>query len=891
MNPSGSIEEPPVYIRVYSKPRRSSKRGRPEPETSNDEQVLVLDTETATDLQQELRFGIAREYALGQLCRTFVFTGQPTETETRRITGWAKLHDADVLSLDQFVRDVFVPLALEMRAVVVGFNLPFDLARLSVDWAPKERIGAKEHFTLRLVLRSDPQSGHIPNIRVQRVDSTKGFIAFAGSKNRWRRYRGAFLDLRTFVHALTGEKHSLESAGTAFGCALMKTRTDYYGSIDARYLDYALNDVALTYELFEKCLGRFRAFGIEEHPTRLFSPASLAKAVLRARRIVPPQLSDDWTGKVMSAFFAGKVECRIADREVSDVTVLDFTSQFPSLYCLLNADSFLTAKRIRTKVSTEAIRTWLESLTVSDLLRRDTWLDPRMWTLCEVDPGGEILPVRSTYAGDASQPPTIGWNCVSTEAGVTLRYLVLDLIAAKVLSGRAPRIVKAITFEPVGRQEVRSIRLLGVEVRPEEDLVRKLSEERITEKTAKRPGWESRAQGLKILSNALAYGISVEVNRKRRAGTSMIHGLTEEPFEWEDAETEEVGEFYCPLLGATLTSASHLLLALAEEVVHANGGQVVYEDTDSVFVTPSGIASEIAKVFDSLNPYLIPTPLLKDETEEKAPRAEYPAGSRDRSPSFFGNSCKRYCLFVRDRYGRPHVFRRSASDHGLGSFEVAGDRRDFIANVWEAIIADGSRAADRFAGIPATAQFSLSTPMLLPRVKGLGPIRPFSFMTARYIEPSAVSDGWRSELVPYVSKEDAAARDALMELPGQRDWSSVVAAFANHEDRKCTRDAEGRMVRRKVLVRRSLTHGIGKEANRVESAWVLGVGPTRARAKVYVPWAERILALPLSWATEHGVDKRNFARLRKRLRKGKIVRGYRGGLLEQVIAILQNWGE
>ncbi len=55
-----------------------------------------------------------------------------------------------------------------------------------------------------------------------------------------------------------------------------------------------------------------------------------------------------------------------------------------------------------------------------------------------------------------------------------------------------------------------------------------------------------------------------------------------------------------------------------------------------------------------------------------------------------------------------------------------------------------------------------------------------------------------------------------------------------------------------------------------------------------MPWAERVLALPLSWAPAHGIDKRNFARLRKRLRKGKVVRGYRGGLLQRVQEVLSN---
>ncbi|MFI5414092.1 MAG: hypothetical protein ACHQ16_00215 [Candidatus Lutacidiplasmatales archaeon] len=94
------------------------------------------------------------------------------------------------------------------------------------------------------------------------------------------------------------------------------------------------------------------------------------------------------------------------------------------------------------------------------------------------------------------------------------------------------------------------------------------------------------------------------------------------------------------------------------------------------------------------------------------------------------------------------------------------------------------------------------------------------------------------------------------------------------------------MVRRQILVREDRIAGLGKEANRIEVARVLGVGPVGARAKVSVPWAERILALPLSWAMEHGIDKRNFARLRKRLRKGKAARGYRGGLMDRVLGWL-----
>jgi hypothetical protein len=69
-------------------------------------------------------------------------------------------------------------------------------------------------------------------------------------------------------------------------------------------------------------------------------------------------------------------------------------------------------------------------------------------------------------------------------------------------------------------------------------------------------------------------------------------------------------------------------------------------------------------------------------------------------------------------------------------------------------------------------------------------------------------------------------------------------------------------------------------------ARVLGMERTGTRAKVYALWAERILSLRLSWATEHGIDKRNFAPLRKKPKKWRFANGYCGGLLERDQATL-----
>jgi hypothetical protein len=92
----------------------------------------------------------------------------------------------------------------------------------------------------------------------------------------------------------------------------------------------------------------------------------------------------------------------------------------------------------------------------------------------------------------------------------------------------------------------------------------------------------------------------------------------------------------------------------------------------------------------------------------------------------------------------------------------------------------------------------------------------------------------RSELVALVGPQDAACQAALMAMPRQRSWGSVVEEFARHRDRKYRFGPDGSAVRRHVLVRNKNLKGLGKEANRIEDARVLGLGAVGGRARTYV---------------------------------------------------------
>jgi hypothetical protein len=432
-------------------------------------------------------------------------------------------------------------------------------------------------------------------------------------------------------------------------------------------------------------------------------------------------------------------------------------------------------------------------------------------------------------------------------------------------------------FEPNGSQEVRPVKVLGIEVQPCEGLIQTLAEARIREKRTPSPGSRNRAEGLKTICNAGSYGIFVEVNRKDRKGRVRIHGLGGEPFEWEDSEIEELGSDYFPLVGAALTSASHLLLALVETVVTRLSGRMVYCDTDSAFVTPSKIGREVGAAFAGLNPYREETTFLKDEAESKAPRAEYPKDCPDSQPRFFGLSSKRYCLFVRDSKGGPHVFRKAASDHGLGSYQVGGNREEWVARLWEGIIEKGERVSEDYAGVPATSEFSLSSPNLLPRVRRLGEIRPFTFLTARLLEPSRDPDEARSELVAFIGPEDHARRAELLHLPRQRSWGSVVEDFVRHADRKYTFNSEGQAVRRNIQVRAKNLVGLGKEANRIEDSRVLGLRVVGGCAKRYSDVKGRVLGMGRAEARMLGIPWSTITRWKRRLREGRSLDNGHGG--------------
>jgi hypothetical protein len=841
-----------------------------EEQKPNDHLRLVFDNETTTDMRQDLRFGMARLYSFGKLVRTFVFHEKVTAEELETIRRWAADHNAIFLTREQFVMREFLPLALDQRAVVAGFNLPFDLSRLAVDFAPKVKVKATDAWTLCLISKDNPRFPYTPPIRIEHLDNKKSFIHFGGTRGKHRSYRGCFVDLKTLTAALTGQGHSLKSAGETFGCDLKKTTADYGGPVTVKFLDYCLNDVALTAELYDRAVARYKEFNLPDHPSRILSAASLGKATFRAQGAVAPIFADQRiVGRLMASFFAGKVEDRVAAREVKDVGILDYTSQYSTNYVLLGAERFRTAQRFEPRNTAEEVRVFLERTTVGDLLKRETWLDPLMWTVCEVEARGELLPIRSTYS-DNGDNPTIGWNHITTQEGLTLAYLVPDLLAAKFLGGsrgRAPKIVSAQTFDPVGKQMLKAIKILGTEVGPNDDLIQRLSEARILLKREKPEGWKARSTGIKQLINTASYGDAIEVNVERHNGDMEICGLeAEDSFHEDGAKLEAGGEFYDPLIGTMIASAGHLLLALLEAVVTNLGGEMVAMDTDSGFITPSEILPAVAAKFQGLNPYDIPCDILKDET----PPHSGPV-------SFFGLSSKRYALFERKKKnGVIHILK--ASDHGLGAYQVPTDREKWTAEVWERLIrfseddqlGIAEDVGEGYHDVPATGEFALTKPSLWPRVKHIDGMRPFTFLTLLYQDSSSFSDNKNhtAEFLSFIAPKDVGWSD-LARRPHARTWGNILWNFERHRDRKHIIGKDGRIIRRDVFVRRKNLIGIGKEGAKMGLRIQLGKS-ANAEPTLFVDWRGRLREAGRADARALGLPWRFLARTKRKLKDGTL---------------------
>lgn len=303
--PSGPFATVTTAIRAWVEARKSPRRSnksKPKavpwrPQRYGD-RVLVFDTETTTDAAQRLLFGFFRLYERDRLLVEGIIAADTLEyDQINTISEYATRNRLQIYSRERFVEEIFYPQVYVEGTLCLGFNLPFDLARIAIHAG----IGrGQNRRKFRLVL-SRRLRWH--DLRVESLSPRASLIGFVPKRKltAWEKpfFAGRFCDLSTLAGAFTGKRHSLRSGGNAFHAYTHKMKAPDLGIIDRRSLLYGRQDVRATWALYkalrtEYSRHPFATFDNELHRGetgrymgQLYSGASVAKQYLRLLGVEP----------------------------------------------------------------------------------------------------------------------------------------------------------------------------------------------------------------------------------------------------------------------------------------------------------------------------------------------------------------------------------------------------------------------------------------------------------------------------------------------------------------------------------------------------------------------------------------------------------------------------
>ncbi len=740
---------------------------------------LIFDAETTLDPAQKLNFGAFRRCKLvgsryvcvqeGIFHRDDVTdahrnvlqryqSNPPTLPEIEYFPAKTQLSVQNHMS---FVRRVFWK-SVRNGELIVGFNLPFDLSRLAVKWTE----GKKGDWSLALShLWKNPKTGRVvpnpkrPRIVIDAQNSKMAFIKLGSILHKKEWPEGRFLDLRTLGWALRNVSYNLDGACKAFH---VRGKLDHKvsGQITSQEIEYCRGDVAASHRLLNAMMEEFNRNPVDLHPDKAYSPASIAKAYLQEMGIKKPKqhfrAPNKMLGIAMQSYYGGRAECRIRKTPVP-VIHTDFTSQYPTVNALLGNWKVLTSTSVRFVNCTVKAKKLLSQTNLDDTFGRALWKQLSFFAL--VKPQDDILPIRTVYS-DTGKTQNIGLNYLSSEK--LIWYAAPDLIASKILTGRTPRILKALEMVPGGRQNsLKSTNLGGmVKIKPaEQDFYCEVIQQRAVHKRKD----TALANFLKVLANSGSYGLFVEVNTETKKKERKIFYFSGEKKGKVDSDyTEKPGTWYFPPIASLITSGGRLLLAMLEKSVDKKQGSYLFCDTDSLCIvgTKKGLfvpcaggkthyhgktgfkalslqeIREVSDKFRKLNPYdpSLVSEILKIEDVnfvDSDPKKPF------RQLYGYAISAKRYALYTRSAN---NIQIEKASGHGLGYLFAPKERQkdeeeetpQWVMEAWNFLLRKELKLRPEepaWLDLPAMMRMVVTTPNVFKqqRPEWLGPFNFFLF--------------------------------------------------------------------------------------------------------------------------------------------------------------------
>jgi len=765
-----------IFLRAYAVESEKKQNRKRKSHIANDskwpQHGLVFDTETRITVDQSLIFGAYRLCAL--VDNSYVVTEEglfyaddlPTK-EQKTLHAYKRNAISDVASFpprfplysrSDFMKRVFWPAIKNNGALIVGFNLPFDLARLALDWSPGE------HGEWSLTMSQYPngvENRNRPRVTIQPIDSKKAFIRLANpwKPKEWKDNGVAhFLDLRTLAWALFNQSYSLRTLCEALKTTHQKLDHEPTGQVAPEEIEYARGDVRCTVDALNALKQHFDQHPIGLRPYSAYSPASVAKSYLDQMGIITPadkfNVPNRIFGISMQSYYGGRSETRIRCADVPVVPV-DFTSEYPSCCALFNLFDVLTANRVSFDDDTANIRRFLKRITLETCFIPETWQRCRFFAL--VKPDRDVLPVRTMY-NEATQ--NIGNNYLTSDA--PMWFAGPDLIASAIRTGKVPHIIKAIRMVAHGKQAgMRSVNLRGmVKIDPyKDDLFRTIIEQRRLHKSD-----EALYYWLKILANSI-YGFFVELNPENKSKTVPVSVFSgEEPFLDASDVIENPGAWFFPPFASLITSGGRLLLAMTEACVEEKQGTYLFCDTDSLAIVASKERRQlripgsdgrkilswievqaIVDKFAALNPYnpkIVKGSILSlvdanfDDSDPKQPQRQ-----------LYGYSiaAKRYALY--EKIGEKDIRIVDPKAHGIGFLYPPKDSpKDWKEDVpqwtyemWDYIVRGALNLkceAPSWLNIPQMMRLSITTYRVLEMLGEWEVARPYNFLFLPMVDPA-----------------------------------------------------------------------------------------------------------------------------------------------------------
>jgi len=687
--------------------------------------------------------------------------------------------DFKVMSRRDWVESVMFR-CMRMGAVIVGFNLPFDLSRVAIGASPGigDNYGA---FSLKLW---DLEQFR-PHIIIRNLDSRKSLISTTGISPQppgWKTPR--FLDLRTLTSAVTDKGFSLKSACEKWEVEHGKTEVDEHGVITPESIDYCRRDVQATGELLGNALREFESYRVPNlGADRALSGASLAKETLRGLGLKSPlernpDFPDEMLGASMEAFYGGRSEVRTRRVHVP-AEAHDFTSMYPTVNALTGLWGVLTADTVTADEDTDRVRDFLDRVTVEDCYRPGTWRG--LVGVAQILADGDVLPVRAAF--ERGESPVIGLQPVHSDRPTW--YTIADLVASRILTGRVPTIVRAVTFTGHGVAEgLKDSHLAKLNVDPTVgDMFKTVIELRKAPGTDKTTG-----TFLKLFANSGSYGIFSEFVVTPHAEQQAMDVATgDDRFESSNTSTEVPGAWCFPPIAATITGAARLMLALLEKAVIDEGGWWAFCDTDSmaIIVDESGslIPCPGGRYRDSAGHECVRA-LTPDRTAAIRERFDILLNPYDRdviphllkheyTATIYAVSAKRYAAYrIREGGVVTHAVSSEGERIDLGKQHGVGyllapdlDRddldspldttdRDWIDALWRTVIErdlglpETDARVRAWRNLPALMRVSVTSPHMLNQVRALNEgkgwddqVKPFNFLSMLTSDEFGVKQG------------------------------------------------------------------------------------------------------------------------------------------------------